>query len=384
MVNLRGAFPPAFLWGAATSAHQIEGDNSNNDAWAAEHDPKSAFVEVSGSACDSYHRFGEDISIVASLGLNAYRFSLEWSRIEPQPGDFSIAALGHYREMILRCLEEEVTPVVTLHHFTNPRWVAEMGGWTSTQVVERFANYCERVIPILAEVDTVCTINEPNVLAGWAHLLARPPVSAPGDRVRDNLMAAHHRARDILRADRPRRVGLTLAMNAWEILPGGEEQAARLFGDSEDWYLSQLADDDFVGVQTYTSNVVDASGLVAPDASEPTTLTGWRIRPRAVAEAVRRAHSTTGLAVLVTENGIATDDDDLRSRYIEEALASLAEVVADGIPLGGYFHWSLLDNFEWLHGYRPTFGLVAVDRQSFARREKPSARRYAELIRSVR
>ncbi|MGH2556337.1 MAG: family 1 glycosylhydrolase, partial [Actinomycetota bacterium] len=161
-----GSFPAGFLWGAATGAHQVEGGNVNNNYWEAEHAPDSGFVEPSGDACDSYHRWREDLDLLAGVGLNAYRFSLEWSRIEPEEGEIARAAVDHYRRMVDGCQERGLSPVVTLEHFTIPRWMDHSGGWQDPRAPDRFARYCEAALPVVEEgVDWVCTINEPNMAA---------------------------------------------------------------------------------------------------------------------------------------------------------------------------------------------------------------------------
>ena len=158
-------FPSDFLWGSSTAGHQVEGGNVNADIWPLEWAEGSQFVEPSLDACDHYHRYGEDIATLAELGLNAYRFSVEWSRIEPEPGAFSRAALDHYRRMVGTCLEHGVTPVVTYCHFTTPRWFAGAGGWAAADAPDRFGRYAERVTEHLGDLlPWVATLNEPNVL----------------------------------------------------------------------------------------------------------------------------------------------------------------------------------------------------------------------------
>ena len=191
-------FPDRFLWGTATAAHQIEGGNVNNDWWEFEHDPTSGCVDVSGDACDSFNRYPEDIALVADLGLGAYRFSLEWSRIEPAEGEFSLVALDHYRRMAATCREHGVTPVVTFHHFTHPRWLSDAGAWEALHAPDRFARYCDRVTAHLGDlIGMACTLNEPNVVAtmGWRLGIFPPRVR---DRVRRGvvnqaLVAAHRK-----------------------------------------------------------------------------------------------------------------------------------------------------------------------------------------------
>lgn len=374
------SFPELFVWGTATAAHQIEGGNVNNDWWAFEHDPASGCVDTSGDACDSFNRFPEDIALVAELGFTSYRFSLEWSRIEPEEGEFSRVALDHYRRMAATCHERGITPVVTFHHFTHPRWLAAAGTWEALHAPDRFSRFCERVVAHLGDlIGMACTINEPNVVAtmGWRHGIFPPRVR---DRVRrgavnDALIAAHRKAVETIRSgpgDFP--VGLTLSMTDFQVQPGGEEWLERIRRPSEDVFLEATEGDDYVGVQTYTRARLGPDGALGGEEGVPTTQMGYEVWPEALEATIRRASEKTGgLPVYVTENGIGTDDDALRIDYVKRALAGVGRCLADGIDVRGYYYWSLLDNFEWVLGYGPTFGLVAVDRQSFQRSPKPSA-----------
>ncbi|MCM3886885.1 glycoside hydrolase family 1 protein [Frankia sp. R82] len=392
-------FPAGFLWGAATAPHQVEGGNINADMWPGEWAANSMFVEPSGDACDHYHRYPEDIAILAGVGLNAYRFGVEWARIEPEEGYFSRAALDHYRRMVGTCVEQGVTPVVTYSHFSTPRWFAAAGGWNNPAAADRFARYAGRVTEHLGDlVPWVCTLNEPNVISLLAHVGIQsagerdqpPEPSAPGDGQRDGdagpavawvspsveiMAAAHRRAVEAIRSGPGEtKVGWTLALVDLQAADGGERrlmaarQAALL-----DW-LEVSRDDDFVGVQTYTRERIGPDGLLPVPDGAATTQTGWEVYPQALGHTVRLAAQHAQVPVLVTENGLATADDDARIAYTAQALADLAGCVADGIDVRGYLHWSLLDNFEWLSGYQMTFGLVAVDRTTFARTVKPSAR----------
>ncbi len=174
------SFPDGFLWGTATSAHQVEGGNAYNDSWLLEHAPGSHYAERSGDACDHYHRYADDIALIANLGLKAYRFSLEWSRIEPEDGEFSRAALDHYRRMLGTCHEHGLTPLLTFHHFTSPRWIAAAGGWEDARTAERFARFCERAMRHLGDlVPLACTINEPN-LGTFLHAYSAFRIRAAG------------------------------------------------------------------------------------------------------------------------------------------------------------------------------------------------------------
>jgi beta-glucosidase len=373
-------FPEGFRWGTATAAHQIEGGNVNNDWWDLEHDPSSGCVEPSGDACDSYHRYPEDIALVADLGLDFYRFSLEWSRIEPEEGEFSRAALDHYRRMLATCRERGVEPVVTFHHFTHPRWLAARGTWEAPDAPDLFARYCERATEHLGDlIGTAGTLNEPNVVAtmGWRHGVFPPRVRDRDRRhaVNDALVSAHRKAVDAIRSgpgDFP--VGLTLSMTDYQLQPGGEEWLERLRRPSEDVFLEGTSGDDFVGVQTYTRVRIGPDGSMPAEEGVPITQMGYEYYPEALEGTIRRAWDKTGgLPVLVTENGIGTEDDEARIAYVARALAGVRRCLDDGIDVRGYTYWSLLDNFEWVLGYGPTFGLTAVDRTTFERRPKPSA-----------
>ncbi len=373
-------FPEPFLWGTATAAHQIEGGNVNNDWWAMEHDPSSGCRDVSGDACDSFNRYEEDIALIADLGLGAYRFSLEWSRIEPEEGEFSTVALDHYRRMAATCHEHGIQPVVTYHHFTHPRWLADAGTWEAPHAPDRFARYCERVTAHMGDlISMACTINEPNVVAtmGWRHGLFPPRVRdrARRETVNAAMVSAHRLAVDAIRSgpgDFP--VGLTVSMTDFQLEPGGEAWIERLRVPNEDVFLEATGGDDFIGVQTYTRMRVGADGALANEDGVGTTQMGYEVWPEALEATIRRATEVTGgLPVYVTENGIGTDDDPLRIEFVTRALAGVRACLDDGIDVRGYFYWSLLDNFEWVLGYGPTFGLVEVDRDTFVRSPKPSA-----------
>src|SRR5437773_2309757 len=280
-------FPEGFLFGTATSAHQVEGGNTNSDWWEWEHSPGTPCVEPSGDACDFYHRYREDVALMAGLGFNAFRFSLEWARIEPEENEFSNAALDHYRAVLAACREHRIAPLVTFHHYTLPRWLQKRGGFLLDQFPRFFERYCDRATAALGDlIAYACTINEPEGLGG-------PHV---------------------------------------------------------EW------------------------GKGLPQETDNSTQLGQENYPAALGRTIRRAWQTTGgTPILVTENGIATDDDAKRVRYIGNALREVLACLEDGIDVRGYLHWTLLDNFEWSLGYRPRFGLVSVDSVTFARTPKPSA-----------
>jgi beta-glucosidase len=377
-----------FIWGAASAAHQIEGGNVNADHWVAEHSGHSGFPhlqEPSGDACDSYHRYREDIRLLAEAGLKAYRFSIEWARIEPEPDEFSRAQLLHYRDMIDACHEHGVKPIVTLHHFTSPRWFAGLGGFLGEAGIARFRRYVEAVCPILTDVNWVVTINEPNMLAlitrvtvpGQESQAATPPVAmatmpSPSLDFAERIAQVHRAAVEVLRERTNAKVGWSIAAQAFTPTPGNEEVFQRVFHQWEGAYYDVSAGDDFVGVQSYTSQPVDANGPVPHPEHPDNTITGWAYRPDALGLNLARVWEKYKIPILVTENGIATDDDTRRIAYTRDALEGLKEAVAGGAEVLGYCHWTLLDNYEW-GSYAPTFGLIAVDRAGdFTRTPKPS------------
>ncbi len=383
------AFPPGFLIGAATAAHQIEGNNVGSSWWALEHRPNSFVAEPSGDAADSLHRWSDDLDLVQELGYDAYRFSIEWARVEPAPGEFSRAMIQHYGRIIDGARTRGIVPVVTLHHFTDPLWFARGRGWRSDDAGLLFARYVEALVPILQPVPWIVTINEPNmvasVLASAPRVVDVPgaPLAPPDLEVVAGLRAAHRAARDILRAQVPEAsVGWSVANQVVQAVAGGEEHADRYRERIEDAFLRESRADDFVGVQTYTRNVFGPDGPVRDDPPETRTLTGWEYFPETVELAVRHTSQVVpGVPILVTENGIACSDDTRRIAYTDRALRGLMRAMADGIDVRGYLHWSLLDNYEW-GSYTPTFGLIGWDPETFDRTPKPSARWLGDVART--
>jgi beta-glucosidase len=375
------AFPDGFTWGTATAAHQIEGGNTNNDWWAFEHTPGSGCAESSGDACDSWNRWQEDADLVAQLGLDNYRFSVEWSRIEPSEGEFSRAALAHYKAICEGLAARGIDPVVTFHHFTTPKWLTQQGGWERKLAVKRFARFCEVVADALkGTMSRACTINEPNIVAtmGW-HAGMFPPGKTDkklSRKVAANLAAGHRAATEAIRDRAPGvPVGLTLSMTDYQLAPGGEKKLDSIRGHSEDVFLDATAGDDFLGVQVYTRMLIGPQGWAGYEPGVPVLDMGYEFYPASLGNCLRRAWSYTGgaLPLLVTENGIGTTDDGQRIDYVHQALAGVLDAVDAGVDVRGYTYWSLLDNFEWALGYVPRFGIVNVDRATFARSLKPSA-----------
>ena len=427
-------FEKDFFLGAATAAHQVEGGNIHSDYWAQEHMVHTDFLEPSGDAVDHYHRYTEDIRLMAQAGLNAYRFSIEWARIEPEEGQFDEAQVLHYRDVINTCRENGIEPVVTLLHFTSPKWLISKGGWESDETPGYFARYTRYVMERLgADLRYVCTINEANMgiqvaaiakrymqqmmakmqAAGTDGLAAAgggkaqdttvqmglnlekmlanqkaaeaermelfgvpktecftSPRTPHGDEI---VMEAHKAARAVIRKLMPHvRVGLTLSLHDIQALPGGEERAAKEWDEEFLHYLPAIKDDDFLGVQNYTRTRMDASGtLPVPDGAEVTQM-DYEFYPQALANVLRRVAADFKGDLLVTENGIATSDDNRRVAFLQTALCGVKSCLEENLPVKGYFYWSLLDNFEWQKGYSMTFGLIAVDRTTQTRHPKES------------
>ena len=403
-------FPQGFLWGTATAAHQVEGNNINNDSWLMEHLPGTTYAEPSGDACDHYHRYPEDIALLAELGFNLYRFSIEWARIEPEDGAFSLAELDHYRRMLAACHEHHIMPLVTFHHFTTPRWVMKQGGWEAATTPDRFARYCERATRHLGDlIGAACTINEANIgtlltsvgvlpppevlhQASWWQAAAQALGIAPQDfapfnfassaRSRDTIMEAHRRAVQAIKSVRDFPVGITLALQDVQAADGGEAQADRLRYDLNDSYLEAVRGDDFVGVQSYSRHRIGPNGSLPPEAGVVRTEMGYEFWPEALEATIRETAAVAGIPIIVTENGLGSHDDTRREAYIRRAVRGVANCLQDGIDVRGYTYWSALDNFEWSLGYRPAFGLIAVDRSTQQRTVKPSARLLGSIART--
>lgn len=405
--------------GASTAAHQVEGNNRNSDFWALEQMEHSIFAEPSKDAVDHYHRYEEDIRMMAENGLDAYRFSIEWARIQPGRDLWDEREIEHYRNVLKCCHENGITPVVTMHHFSSPKWLISMGGWENPETADLFAEYCKRMAQELGDLmGYVCTINEANMGIQIAHMMqenAETPDCVSEEKVQVGLsdqgdgfdfmaammeaarkfgcepgqlniflfprtpqgdaiiINAHKKARDAMKAVKPElKIGLSLSLFDLQTADGGEEKAAEIWEQDFGHYLPAIENDDFIGVQNYTRKIMGPSGaLPAPEGAELTQM-GYEYYPQAIANVVRRVAGEFRGEIIVTENGIATDNDERRIDFIQEALNGLGRCVEEGIPLKGYFHWSFMDNFEWMAGFKPAFGLVEVDRKTQKRKPKPS------------
>ena len=399
-----------FLWGAAISAHQSEGNDVNSDSWLLENLPETVYKEPSGDACDSYHRYEQDFAIARSIGLNCYRFGIEWARIEPEPGRFSQAELDHYVKVLSSCRAHGLLPIVTYNHFTVPRWFAMRGGWEMPDSPDLFARFCERATRSLGSlIGMASPFNEANIhllvkvlrsVATPEYIARRATMIAAAarvtnsssyssllftdpDRIDAQLLAAQAKAYQAIKSGPGNfPVGVTLTTQAIEAV-GDDSIAARmeqtLYGD---WWSTVNAS-DFVGVQAYTRFRFDAHGIVQPPQGAELTAAGYEYFPQALGTVIRLAARKTTKPIYITESGIGTDDDARRIAWLDASVAQLQVCLAEGINVRSYIYWSLLDNFEWTSGYDQHFGLVAVDRSTFVRSLKPSAQHFARLIRGT-
>jgi len=406
-------FPSGFLWGVASAGHQTEGGDDTSDTTFLENVTPTVFQEPAGPACRGWELWQTDLDLARGLGLNAYRFSVEWARIEPSEGEFDAAALDHYEAIVDGCLARGLAPVITLSHFTSPHWFACRGGWLDDAAPELFARFTRTVIERLGDrVRAVVTFNEPNLpeMLSWSGLpafvaeleratLEAAARAAGAERYRTgNVMVAedyaamregmtrgHRAAKEAVAAARPGLpVGLSIAIADDVALPGGEQLRDRKRADAYDHWLRLAAEDDFIGVQNYERLVYGPDGLVAAPVGAAVNEMGTIVEPDSLRGAVAYAHQVSGVPVFVTEHGISTPDDTLRAGFIEPSLAGLATAIADGVPVIGYCHWTLMDNYEWIFGYSRQLGLFSVDRETFTRTAKPSAAVYADAVRRAR
>lgn len=426
-----------FLWGAATSSHQIEGHNRHNDWWQWESTGKVEGGVRSGAATDHWNRYREDLRLASELGLNSYRFSVEWSRIEPRQGEWDSSALDWYLELIHECERRGLVPMLTLHHFTSPQWFAEMGGFSSPQAAILFQQFVRKVAATLGpRVPLWCTLNEPMVLAVGSYLgqFMPPAVYSPElfARACHELLKSHVLAYDVLHSEIPERSGpwkerpieVGIAHNLlhfmpdrrWHLIENILTQVLSRFynrswldaviGKKQNFGVPRLIPQarpvtealgrrtvDFIGVNYYTKAYVQWMPN-RPSLSHSTSLPihiafakhretvsdlGWAIHPKGFREVIQLA-GNCGLPLYITENGIADRDDRHRSEYLFSHLREVADSTKRGIEIRGYYHWSLLDNFEWIKGFGPRFGLYEVDYETFERRRRPSAELYHKII----
>ena len=403
-------FPDGFLWGAATSSHQVEGGNHNNwSEWELQnaerlaHESEAAFKHnphwknfqsettsptnyISGIACDHYHRYEEDFDLAQSLGHNAHRFSIEWSRIEPEEGVFNEQAIEHYRRVLLALKARNITPFVTLWHWTHPIWLEAKGGFKSKQFPFYFQRYTQKIVEALGdEVVFWITINEPGVVATHAYWKGFwPPqeksffacVSAL--RI---LIEAHRQAYATIKKISPHaKVGIATHQVAFQIArPTLYNKFLQRIAHSfwNRWFLNCIARyQDFIGLNFYGRNIIDNGFYKNPN--EQQTDLGWEFSPESLYQALVEL-KPYNKPIYITENGLADASDELRQQFIPLALTAVHQAISDGTDVRGFLYWSFLDNFEWDKGFWPRFGLVDVDRTTLKRTIRPSAEYYAKI-----
>jgi len=399
-----GRFPEGFLWGTASAAHQIEGDNRNCDWWEFEQQPgRIANGDSSEIANDNYHLYRQDFALLRRLNQNAHRLSIEWSRIEPSRGEFDARQIRHYRDVLGDLREQGIQPMVTLHHFTSPIWFASKGGWSAPDAAHGFLPFVRHVVDELGDlVGMWCTINEPTIYAANGWLFGEFPPGRKGDvlglyRVTSNMRKAHELAYGAIKRKWPDApVGLShhkllflpasdrrrdrwaaqtsqMALDRWPVAPGQlrriVEATCDYIGIAHYWGQMCAFDirrprDQFIRRFNVPGRPVTDMGLSADPSWMRTVLNELR---------------DLGKPVYITENGLATGDDEWRSRYIAETLANVLLAIGDGVDVRGYFHWTNTDNFEWARGYTTRFGLIDVDRKSLERTIKPSGHLYGRI-----
>lgn len=415
-----------FLWGAATASHQVEGGNTNNDWWAFEQ--AGRVKESSGVACDQYHRYKSDFDLLASLGHTAHRFSIEWSRIEPKEGEWNEEAFRHYEDVLLTLKAKGIEPVVTLHHFTNPIWFSDKGGWLQPESVFYFSRYAKRVAERLGmHISFWTTINEPMVYLYHGFCTGLWP---PGHKsfkealkVMRHLLKAHvqvykdihHHADTVLK----RAVWVSIAKHISIFDPCNPKSVKdRFMTWLRDYFFNHLAIRaltsgflffpglycefissrstlDFIGVNYYTRHFVKAAGDAGPtplgvDCPEKhhegqgmeVNVMGWEIYPEGlyrVLKSLKQYH----LGVMICENGICAFDDEQRARFITSHLEAVKKAASEGVKMMGFLYWSFLDNFEWAEGFGPRFGIVEMNYKTQERKIRPSAHVLTELCRNI-
>lgn len=399
-------FPHNFFWGAATSAHQVEGNNTNSDWWEWE---KKAGKEPSGLACRSYELYRQDFDLARELCHNAHRLSIEWSRIEPQEGEFSQKELGHYKDVILALKERSIEPIVTLHHFTNPIWFAKLGGWQNKKAAEYFSRFVQKAVDFLcADVRFWVTINEPMVYVHHAYILGQWPPQEKSilkaKRVTDNLVSAHVKAyrtiHNIYKQRNLQNCFVSIAKNVQFFQPCIPTLMNKFAAYLRNSYynlnfikrLIRYKSLDYIGLNYYSHSLVELKKLgiwnLFVDVCEQKSHNrlkknslGWDIYPKGLYNLLVK-FKQFNLPLFILENGICTDDDNLRWDFIREHLKEVNLAMHNGVNLMGYIYWSLIDNFEWDKGFSPRFGLIEVNYNTYKRTIRESARKFSQVCKT--
>jgi beta-glucosidase len=396
-------FPRDFLFGAATSAHQVEGNNSLSDWW--EYELAGKLKYRSGDACRHYDLYEQDFDLAKELNHNCHRLSIEWSRIEPEEGRFSSEELGHYKKVILALRRRGLTPIVTLHHFTNPGWFVRFGGWSLRESSDYFLRYVSKVVGELSEeVQFWVTINEPMVYLYHSYLLGVWPPQEKSlsktQAVKNNLLRAHINSYRLIRAIyQKKNLGrplVSIAQNMQAFVPCvptlrnniAVYLRAKFFNLEFIEKSIRARALDFIGVNYYSRSLVELKGwgiknfamdiCAGKHSSLKKNSLGWDIYPEGFYN-ILVALKKYNLPIFILENGICTEDDSLRWSFIRDHLSKLGQAMDSGVKVLGYIYWSLIDNYEWDKGFAPRFGLIEVDYNTYQRRVRDSARRFAQV-----
>lgn len=403
-------------WGAATSSHQVEGKTHNQwTVWELEHAAEAAANAegkyahwlpswpdikdqatkpenyVSGIAVDHFERYEEDFDLAKQLNMNAFEFSIEWSRIEPEEGKWDEAAIEHYRAVIRALKQRGIEPFIKLWHWTNPVWFEQRGGLLKRKNVIYLVRYAEKIMSELHDqVDFVLTVNEPNVYAGLSYGGGAWPPGTNSKfkaiKVYRNLVRAHKLIYRQVKAIKPElMIGLSQHLTYFYTEKGWLSRInIRLQSWLWNWwFLNRLKTTmDFVGVNYYQSNRI--TGLRTNNPNIKQNDLGWNMEPAHIEHVLTEVNRRFGKPVIITENGVADAKDQYRKWWLEETLGGIARAIKKGVNVQGYLHWSLLDNFEWADGFWPRFGLIEIDRSTMARKIRPSAQWFGEVIRTVR
>ncbi len=407
-------FPPDFLWGTATSSHQVEGNNLDNDWWAWEQKPDHILNNhKSGLACNWWEDAEADLDLAAEMGNNAHRMSLEWSRIEPEPSVFDRHALDRYRQILQAMIDRGIEPMVTLHHFSNPIWLVEKGDFNADIIVEYFQRYTARVVDALGDlIPKWITINEPMVYFYMRYLEGEFPESnrqgyLGGFEAVRQMLRCHAAAYHTIKEKYPQAlVGVAKNTPILEAKPDGNfldrwlaSRVNYLFNEA--WMKSMVdgrihwpygrgsikhlaGSFDFVGLNYYTRYYVKfppRAGFFENNWEPGTVISDGNygeVYPYGLYRTIKEALSYNK-PIYITENGLPDKDDKLRPAFILDHLRQIWHAISFCFPVMGYYHWSLVDNFEWDRGWTQRFGLIAVDPQTQKRTWRPSGRMYAEI-----
>ncbi len=373
------SFPAGFLWGAATSAYQVEGGIEKAD-WSKNF--------PAGKACNHYHLYEKDFTLLKKLNLNAYRFSIEWSRVEPEPGRWDKKTIKHYRTYLEKLKEKKIKTMVTLHHFTTPLWVAKQGGWADKKIVNYFPRFAQKIFKEYKDlVDFWVTINEPvSVYALMSYLTGEWPPQKKNPvlflKVVKNEIRAHKKIYKSFHEKNPD-CKVSVAKNNTYFEPFSSSLLdkmpaflARYFSNL--FFLEQVKNQlDYIGLNYYLHARLKFPGRVRNE-NKTTTDMGWEVYPEGIYHVLKEL-KRFDLPIHITENGAADRKDRIRKEFIKKHLFWTHRAIKENVDVRGYFHWSLLDNFEWAHGFTPRFGLAEVNYKTMERKLRGSAHYYARV-----